>query len=455
MFWENLSKHISKISFAILLFAGVFFLGVFAQRKNLPPIPQLKMVSETLSEFSTDLEGHPYADHLQPSRGQGSGVTVNNASDADSLVMMTGFFDEGTQIRLIKRDGTVVNKWSLDYFEHYPRLSERVCDLSSPLRVDSHGVYITPQGEAIFNYEYCGTVKLDQCGEVEWRVDKPTHHSIVPAEAGGYWVLGRDVWSASEEPDRFPPFSTPGTPQSIQEDTIIRLSDEGEVLEEFSIPALMKENGLGALLTANGGVFGMRRVGRTELIHANKVTELSSELAEAYPLFEAGDLAISTQKLNLVMVLDPVSKKIKWYQTGPWDRQHDPEFRTDGRLSIFNNNAHHTSYLEIRGEQVDPNAPRTTNIMAMDPVTRETEVIFGERPGQEMLSVIRGDHALVGDDGVLITEFNAGRVLEVDGEGNIVWEYVNFYDEEFVGEITNALLYPADYFETEWETCTP
>lgn len=455
MFLDNLSKYIFKISFAVLMFAGVFLFGAFAYQKNIPPIPQLKIVSQTLTGFSEDLEKHPYADHLQPSRSQGDGVTVNTVDNTDTLVMLAGFFEEETQIRLIERDGTVVKKWPLNYFDHFPSRSDRVCDLSSPLRVDSHGAHITPQGEVVFNYEYCGTVKLDQCGEVVWRVEKPTHHSIVPSEAGGYWVLGRDVWLASEYPDRFPPFSTPGTAQSIEEDTIVRLSDEGEVLEEFSIPAMMAENGLGAVLTANGGVFGMRKVGRTELVHANKVTELSAEIADAFPLFAAGDLAISMQKLNLVMVLDPVTKEIKWHQTGPWDRQHDPEFRPDGRISIFNNNAHHTSYMDIRGGQVDPTAPRTSNIIVMDPVSRETEVIFGERPGQEMLSVIRGEHALLENDGVLITEFNAGRVLEIDTDGNIVWEYVNFYDDEFVGEITNASIFPTSYFETEWDACDP
>ena len=390
--------------------------------------------------------------HLQPSRGQGNGVTVNDMPNDGALVFMAGFFDDENQIRLIERDGTVVKKWSLDYFEHFPDPESRVCDVDSPLRVDTHGAHVTPRGEVVVIYEYCGSVKLDQCGELIWRISKPTHHSLVPAETGGYWLLGRDKWLASEHPDRFPPFSTPATEQFILEDTLLRVSENGQVTEEFSIPQLMRDNGLEALLTANGASFGLNAVHRAELVHANKAAELPSAIAAAFPLFAAGDLAISMREHNLVMVIDPIAKTVKWHQTGPWLRQHDPEFRADGRLSIFNNNVYRTAYVE---DQTDLSVPPTTNIIAVDPVSREVEVIFGERPGQEMLSVIRGQHEIVGNDRLLVTEFDAGRVLEVDADGRILWQYVNFYNQDFVGEITNAAVFPAEYFQVEWEKCDP
>lgn len=450
-FLEELPKRIFIGCLVLVSLVGAFLYGAFAYRNKLPPIPQLKVAYRTMTTVAdNDLTSHPRRHHLQPSRGGGKGVTVRMTPDDGALVFMAGFFDEENQIRLIRRDGTLVRKWSLDYFDHFPDPDTRVCDVVSPLRVDTHGAHVTPQGEVVFNYDYCGTVKLDQCGKLLWRIGKPTHHSLVPAEAGGYWLLGRDVWLASELPDRLPPFSTPAKEQLMQEDTVLLVSEEGDVLEEFSIPALMRGNGLEALLTANGANFDSDTIRRTELVHANKVAELPSKIAASYPLFAAGDLALSMRQLNLVIVLDPVNKKVKWHQTGPWIRQHDPEFRPDGRLSIFNNNVYRTAYPN---EQINLNTPYTTNIIAIDPVSRETEVIFGERPGQEMLSAIRGQHELLEHGGLLITEFDAGRVLEVDADGRILWEYVNYYDDEFVGEIANSELLPADYFQVEWEAC--
>ena len=450
-FSETLARRLFQVSLAVVVLGGAFLAGVVAHWKDLAPVPQLRTAYQTLtSTEDSDLLQHPRRHHLQPTRGQGSGVTVNAGPDDGALVYMAGFFDEESQIRLIRRDGTLFRSWSLNYFDHFPDPATRVCDVATPLRVDSMGNYMNPQGEIVLNYSYCGSVKIDQCGNVLWRLSEPTHHPLIPAAAGGYWLMGRDVWPASSDPDRFPPFSTPGTETAILEDTVLRVGEDGEILEEYSIPALMRENGLEAVLTANGEEFGWDRVLRAELVHANKITELSAELADAFPLFAAGDLAISMRAHNFVMVIDPVTKEVKWSQMGPWLRQHDPEFRPDGRISIFNNNVYRTGY---RASQTLLETPFATNIMAVDPVTGETEVVFGERPGQEMLSVIRGDHQLLPDDGMLITEFDAGRVLEVDAQGRIVWEYVNAYDADFVGEITNAAIIPAGFVQADWTTC--
>lgn len=449
--FEKLPRRLFTASLTLVVLGGTFFYGVLAHRDDLPPIPQLRAAYETLKTIGdNDVTNHPRRHHLQPSRGQGKGVTVNKSPDDGALVLMAGFFDEENQIRIIRRDGTSVRKWSLDYFEHFPDPEARACDLASPLRVDTHGAHATPRGEVIFNYEYCGTVKLDQCGRVVWSISRQTHHSLVPAEAGGYWLLGRNRWRASEQPGRFPPVFTPGRDQIMLEDTILRVSEEGEILDEISIPELMRENGLEALLTVNGSSWPSDTIEGGELVHANKVTELASEIAGSYPLFAAGDLAISLRGRNLIMVVDPVTWDVKWHQIGPWLRQHDPEFRPDGRISIFNNNVYGTAYVD---EQTDLSTPYTTNIIAVDPVTRETEVQFGEAPGQGMLSVTRGQHELLEDHGMLITEFDAGRVLEVDADGGIVWEYVNHYNDDFVGEITDAFIYPDDYFQAGWHTC--
>ncbi len=436
---------------ACVLLGGAFLYGALAHRNDLPPIPQIRTAVQMLRGIDADTARHPRHLHLQPSRGQGSGVTVNEkAGQDDTLVMLAGFFDEENQIRLIRRDGSVVKKWGLDYHAHFPDAETRACEILSPLRVDTHGAHVTPSGEAVFNYEYCGSIKIDHCGEPVWRINGPTHHSLVPAEAGGYWILGRDVWSVRENPDRFPPFSTPGTDEFIHEDTLLRVSEDGEILDEISIPGMMRDNGLEALLTANGDDFGRDRVARIELVHSNKAAELPSDRADAFPLFSAGDLAISMRELNLVMVVDPEARVVKWEQTGPWLRQHDPEFRADGKLSIFNNNAYRTAYPD---NQTDLSAPRTSNIMTVDPVTGVTEVVFGQKQGQEMLSVIRGQHELLEDGGMLITEFDGGRVIETDADGRIVWEYVNEYDAENVGEITNAAVFAADYFTVDWGAC--
>lgn len=435
---ERLSRRIFVVSLTLVVLGATFAFGAVAQREDLPPIPQLRAAGETLSNVrDNDVTNHPRRHHLQPSRDQGSGVTVDEVDDG-ALVLMAGFFDEENQVRLVERDGTVVKRWSLDYFEDFPDPTTRPCVFETPLRVDTHGVHLTPEGDLLVNYEYCGTVRFDACGELVWRLGERTHHSIEPAAEGGHWIVGRQEWLAQDHPDRYPPIFHPGPKQLVQEDTILRVDDDGEVVEEVSIPQLMRDNGMEALLSADGLKMDIRTEEPWELVHANKVAELSADVADAYPMFEAGDLALSLRGLNLVMVVDPDDWQVRWHQIGPWLRQHDPEFRPDGRLSIFNNNIYyHQAYED---DQTILSAPRTTNVVAVDPATGDTEVVFGESPGQEMLSVVRGEHELLDDGGMLITEFDGGRVLQVDADGQVVWEYVNAYDDEHVAEITNAAL---------------
>lgn len=409
----------------------------------------LKMIIDPPEDRPAEADG-AWRAHLQPTRGHGDGVTINRRANDGASVLMVGFFDDENQARLVNRDGSVIKKWSMDFFEHFPEADARACQIKSPLYVDIHGALLTERGELVANYEYCGTVKLDHCGNVLWRLEEPSHHSLIKAQGGGYWLLGRDEWPVEENRDRFPPFSTVSGAYKILEDTILRVSEEGEVLDRFSVPQLLYDSGLEALMTATGDNFTPRDGARDELVHTNKIAELSEELSDQFPLFEAGDLALSFRELNLVVVIDGTTRKVKWHQTGPWLRQHDPEFRADGRISIFNNNVYKTAY---QGSYTRPNAPRDTNILAVDPVTGETEIIYGQRKHQHMLSVIRGQHELLDGGGMLITEFDAGRVFEINARGRRVWEYVNQFDDRFVGEITNAVRYDADYFEVDWNSC--
>lgn len=377
---------------------------------------------------------------LQPARGPGSGVTINEQPHDRSLILLSGFFEDSNELRLIRRDGSVVRRWPVSYKELLANQNVTHNSPATDWNVDIHGALIEPDGSVVFNFEKYGLVKLDLCGRVLWTLCHPTHHSVELAEDGTYWVPGKRTVREAES--AFPPFTTP-----YQEDLVLNVSRKGEILSEFSVPALLYENRLESVLTA-----GLRPSGRGtfELVHLNKITVLGTEMAKSFPEFVAGDLILSMRRLNLVLICSPVTRKVKWWQTGPWVRQHDPEFNPDGTLTIFNNNV----YCGLDWRSLDgstTNVSFKTNILRVDPTTRETHIAFGERPGQEMLTSIRGKHELTADGGFLITEFEAGRVIESDADGKIVWEYINRYDEKSIAEVTEARIYPIEYFTmTDW-----
>ncbi len=386
---------------------------------------------------------------LQPSRYDGEGVTINaGGGDPDDLILLTGFFDDGNELRMIRRDGRIVARWPVKYHELFPNANDFVVTgaPTTDWNIEIHGAMALPDGSVVFNFGYAGMARLDRCNNVEWTLRRQTHHAVSGAERGGFWVPGRRM---ADEPSPYPPFETP-----FREDTVMHVSEQGEVLSEFSIGDLLYHHGLRAILTATGNDFAASMNWGRELVHLNQVEELASDLAPAFPMFEAGDLLLSLRNRNLLLVTDPSGTTVKWWQIGPWLRQHDPHFMPDGRILMFNNNSFRTVFLP--GDEVTPpTTPLVSQILAVDPATGQTEVLWGGAPGEEMLSVIRGKVSRTPTDTLLITEPDGGRAREVSRSRGVLWEYVNRYSEDEIAQITEAELYPASNFtfDTHAWTC--
>ena len=289
-------------------------------------------------------------------------------------------------------------------------------------------------------------VSLDRCGAVNWTLPEATHHSIERASDGGFWVPGR-TYQEELAVSPFPPFPTP-----YYEDTILKLSPAGVIEEQFSAPRLLVDQGMESFLTASGRTFTDDMPWDQELVHLNKITELPAEIADDFPLFEAGDLMMSLRNINLIIVVDAQTHAIKWQQIGPWIRQHDPSFQKGGEIVLFNNDAYSTEFVDAE-YSMKPGTELDSTILSIDPVSRKVTRLYGDKAGQEMLSIIRGKVQVLNDGNLLITESDAGRAFEVDLDGTIVWEYMNRYSETYVAEITGAGLYPASYFTVSDWSC--
>lgn len=396
---------------------------------------------------------------LQPARFEGDGVTVNEFDKSSDLVLLSGFFgdDDANELRLIRRDGTLVNRWPVYFSKTFPNPTHLPHAPASDWNADTHGAVALPDGSVVFNFEYSGMAKLDRCGQVVWTLKHQTHHSVELAEGGGFWVPGQQV--VTEYPEGitpFPPFQLP-----LTESLILKVSEDGEIVKRISVPQLFYDNQLEALLSSSAIYFEESvEPGSHEIVHINKVDELSSELAADFPQFSAGDLLLSMRNLNLLMVIDPETTRVKWWHIGPWKRQHDPEFSPNGKILVFNNNTYVVMAFGKTGEdrrlkRTNPGTPRLSNIIEFDPGSNESRVLYGHggEPGQEMLSVIRGKVEWTRGGGALITESDGGRAFEIDAAGNIIWQFINRYDEDEVAELTEARLYDEQYFTVNDWAC--
>ena len=106
--------------------------------------------------------------------------------------------------------------------------------------------------------------------------------------------------------------------------------------------------------------------------------------------------------MNLIFVIDAGSGRVKWHQTGPWIRQHDPDFLPDGTISVFNNNTDDTESGTILGG---------SSIVRVDPGSGAVSIRYGAASDQHMYTKIRGMHQTLENGNILVTEALAGRIF--------------------------------------------
>ena len=429
---QNFWKAYFIVSIAALVFVAGFTVG---WQKRFPT----SLVESWLAEIG-DWRKYPrhrlrtrpekFLNPISVVPANARGGTAPGAEAGQTL--LTGFFNDRSGLRLVDQTGRTLHEWSASYLDVFPDPTHLDSVPKHDWDVHLHGAVLFPNGDVVFNFEWAGLVRLDRCSRVQWKLARQTHHSMDLDDDGNLWVPDRKrrLVRSAQMPD---------LPVPAWDDYLVKVSPDGTVLREISILEALHKSGREALINANGGH------GTTVLLpedgdftHLNDVEALPAALAAAFPMFAAGDLLVSLRNLNLVMVLDPDSEQIKWSMVGPFMRQHDPDFQPDGRITLFDNRPDRSAGTTRGGSR----------ILAIDPATRHVEVVYGGRPEQFFYSKRMGEQQRLPNGNYLITPTEAGYVFEVNPAGDVVWSYVNRFDEQSVAWLEGATRYPANFMST-------
>ncbi|MEM6823746.1 MAG: arylsulfotransferase family protein [Pseudomonadota bacterium] len=316
----------------------------------------------------------------------------------------------GYSVRLIDETGSIAHVWPLKE-EITPR---------------THGLVALPDGSLVLVTSGgptgdSGTIaRVDACGDRIWQNHGQYHHQVHLSDDGSLWT-----W--------FSPAHHNGHFQSmVQVDPTT-----GAVLRDLSLNDVASASRRNALILRIPDGFDFRHRASlpsdiaADIWHPNDVEPLPAEMADAFENFEAGDLLISLRNIDLVAVIDPETLDIKWWQSGPWSRQHDPDFMADGTIEVYDNA---TSFGR-------------SSIVTVDPVTGET---WRRHPSDShhWYSKSQGMHARLPNGNSLITVPWEGRVIELDADGELVFEHRFMVSDAQTGRSSNALWLPLGYFET-------
>lgn len=403
---------IAPVAFVLGLLLIVFAYGVAVGKLQVFPYVYVKDAALAWRALQEALLQDWDVTLAAPAGDQGGARILDPARVAPGLTFLTLYTEAGMEARLIELDGTVRHRWQVhfdDVFPETPHIDWRG-DASS---IYWHGAHLFPNGDILFNFmggnfPYAGgLVRLDKDSRIVWKLARNTHHDIAVAEDGTIWVP-----ALRYHREALPQF--PDLKPWYYEDTILKVSPAGEVLDEISVLEALKSFP-GALSVTYEDA---RAIEQIDPLHVNNVEPLPAAIAAQFPMFEAGDLLVSMRNANTLAVLDPETRQAKWLLTGRVQRQHDPDFLANGNILVFDN----------RGQTEDAQQCGFSRIVEIDPLTQNIVWQYRGCSGEFRFATgHRGEQVELPNGNILVSATNQGEVVEItrDAEPRIVWRFVN------------------------------
>jgi len=426
-----------RFSFAMMLgaiFAAGVGYGIYAKQKGYFPVPQVNAGLNAVKALRAETQRKWFVG--LPARAP---EVETSGQPSPGNVMLVGV-EEGPRnmVRVIDRGGAVLHHWTPDWFSIWGAEG----DIPASRRPKSqpgailHGALLMDNGDLVVNFEHLSTVRLNACGDVVWKHDNLGHHSLFEAEDGTIWTSAeRYLTSGATDHAKI---ATPYHAWTAQQ-----IAPDGTILQTIDVTEVLARNDLSGLMHL-ASINNLDTTVRGDTLHLNDV-EIFPASAKS-DLFAPGDLMLSLRNINTIMVIDPATLAIKWRETGGFLRQHDPDFRSDGSILLFDNNNLSTEHGD-----------GSSRILRIVPETGEKQVLFEGTTDTPFYTAIMGKQQSLDGGGIMVTSSLEGRAIEIDAAGQPVWSYNNQATPEFNALLTEATVLPqwADkaFFEARRAAC--
>ena len=435
----SLLNKLPLILFGFSISILIFSYGIIVAKYKIFPYSYLETAIQVGKEVKSKSENkkpwyYPETDHTKK-------LSIYNEKEADSGLILYSSIGEnyGIYAKIIDRKGQLVHEWNLDWFENWPdptHLNEKEKPKSKP-GTNIHGMILLENGDLIFNYEYLGLVRIDVCGNIVWKLPMRTHHSIWRDEYDNLWIPR--VKYIEDTLYEYPNFNPP-----VELNTILKVSLEGEVLDEIDLVDLFERNNLQGLLYLSTNIDWKDIKVTGDIFHMNDVEIFPSSIDEG--LFKAGDIMVSICNMNAIIVFNGKDLTVRYMTIGGTVRQHDPDFIDGNTISIFDNNNGFTNDHSHR-----------SRILIVSADNNKYHVAYSGDKENPFYSLALGDHQWLPNGNILITETLTGRIFEVDTSGKIVWEFINLVGDGYAGEVEVAIRlseqFTRSFFEQRVQEC--
>ena len=190
-------------------------------------------------------------------------VAAAGAAAAPGLTFIPHYDGEQFVADLIDLEGRIVHQWRAKFSEVFGENPAHVQFAADDSILAWHGTHLYLDGSLLLNFEGQlfpfggGLVKLDKDLRVVWKLARNTHHAVTVAEDGTIWVPSLNYRAQGMA-------ELPGFEPWFYEDTILKVSPDGEVLDEISVLLAMRS--LPGLLPLRSETFDPTHLNDIELV---------------------------------------------------------------------------------------------------------------------------------------------------------------------------------------------
>ncbi len=309
---------------------------------------------------------------------------------------------------LLDQQGQVVHQWNYSYEKNLPyKVSAGYFywwkahlfangDILAIVNLDN----TTPSGMAL--------IKLDKDSNLIWEYQASVHHDFFVDEQGFIYILQQGI--RKKTTGELASLATP-----FLDEKIVVLDKEGELVREINLFDMIAESPYKKVL---------KRIPKSitgDYLHPNSIRFVSKEAAKAAPYLRANSVLLSIRELDAIVAIDLEKESLYWMERGPWFFQHDADLLPNGHLMVFDNVS--------LGKQ--------SRVLEYDPMTKQEIWQYAGTQDNPLYTIIRGSQQLLANGNVLIVESNGGRLLEVNRQHELVWEYYSpVREQDFVGGVS-------------------
>ncbi|MBN4048198.1 aryl-sulfate sulfotransferase [bacterium AH-315-O15] len=250
----------------------------------------------------------------------------------------------------------------------------------------------------------------------------------------------------------------------LKDDCLIEVDPSGNVvwewqtadhLDDLELPQEVKDqimNGYpGGRRTGVGGAPPPTK--GFDYLHMNAASPIPDSAGPTDPRFKPGNIIVSYRYINTLAVVDRETKKIVWKTVGLTIGQHNPHFISDGvpgtgHVLVFDN-----GFVNGTTNPYRISTREYSRVVEIDPV--DTSIVWeytaekSNRPIWTFFSHYISGAQRQSNGNTLICEGSNGRIFEVTPSGEIVWEYVNPF-QNLTGTIPNTTIFRATKVAESW-----